>query len=175
MERQARNGVADARVKEVRDAIVLWRRTRERRTAMPAELWVKAVSLARTRGTYRVARALRVDYASLARRVAEAGGKRTSETHGSGFIEPLGADLFSGAVFVFRSKRGTAIKLLVCDGQGFWLCHKRLSEGRFRWWPSRSDGAAAPQRTHELAVLLSAGDPSWTQAAPEWRRVATAG
>jgi transposase len=89
--------------------------------------------------------------------------------------ESLASDPFSGAVFVFRSKRGTSIKLLVYDGQGFWLCQKRLSEGRFKWWPSRSDGAAAPLRTHELAVLLSAGDPRWTQAAPEWRRVAAAG
>lgn len=88
--------------------------------------------------------------------------------------ETLGADPFSGAVFVFRSKRGTAVKLLVYDGQGFWLCQKRLSEGRFRWWPSRSE-AAAPLRAHELAVLLSAGDPRWTQAAPEWRRVVAAG
>ena len=89
--------------------------------------------------------------------------------------ESLGADPFSGAVFVFRSKRGTAIKLLVYDGQGFWLCHKRLSEGRFRWWPSQSDKGAASLRAHELAVLLSAGDPRWTQAAPEWRQVATTG
>jgi transposase len=90
--------------------------------------------------------------------------------------ESLGADPFSGAVFVFRSRRGTAIKLLVYDGQGFWLAHKRLSEGRFRYWPSRADGAAASSlRAHELAVLLSAGDPRWTQAAPEWRRVAASG
>lgn len=90
--------------------------------------------------------------------------------------ETLGADPFSGAVFVFRSRRGTAIKLLVYDGQGFWLAHKRLSEGRFRYWPSRADGAAAAGlRAHELAVLLSAGDPRWTQAAPEWRRVAAGG
>jgi transposase len=27
-----------------------------------------------------------------------------------------------GAVFVFRNRRATAIKLLVYDGQGFWLC-----------------------------------------------------
>lgn len=86
--------------------------------------------------------------------------------------ESLGADPFSGAVFVFRSKRATAIKLLVYDGQGFWLCHKRLSQGRFRWWPSRSAAAATSLRTHELAVLLSAGDPSFTQAAPAWRPIA---
>jgi len=89
--------------------------------------------------------------------------------------ETLGADPFSGAVFVFRSKRGTAMKLLVYDGQGFWLCHKRLSEGKFRWWPSRSDGEGASLRAHELAVLLSAGDPSWTRAAPDWRPIAAAG
>jgi transposase len=52
--------------------------------------------------------------------------------------ESLGHDPFAGTVFVFRNRRGTAIKVLVYDGQGFWLCHKRLSEGRFRWWPSAS-------------------------------------
>jgi transposase len=89
--------------------------------------------------------------------------------------ESLAADPFSGAVFVFRSKRATAIKLLVYDGQGFWLCHKRLSQGRFRYWPSRSGTAAGTAlRAHELAVLLSAGDPRWTQAAPVWRPVASA-
>jgi hypothetical protein len=31
-----------------------------------------------------------------------------------------------GAVFVFR--RGTALKVLMYNGQGFWLCHKRLSQ-----------------------------------------------
>ena len=50
-----------------------------------------------------------------------------------------GKDPFAGTVFVFRNRRGTAIKVLVYDGQGFWLCHKRLSEGRFRWWPSATD------------------------------------
>jgi transposase len=27
-----------------------------------------------------------------------------------------------GAIYVFRNRRATAIKLLVYDGQGFWLC-----------------------------------------------------
>jgi transposase len=35
--------------------------------------------------------------------------------------EKLEADPFSGCVFIFRSRRGTAIKLLAYDGQGFWL------------------------------------------------------
>jgi transposase len=82
----------------------------------------------------------------------------------------LQSDPFTGTVFVFRSRRRTAIKLLVYDGQGFWLCHKRLSKGTFRWWPS-SPECAAHLQAHELQVLICAGDPSATQAAPVWRRV----
>ncbi len=44
----------------------------------------------------------------------------------------LAQDPFTGTVFVFRNRRSTAIKVLIYDGQGFWLCQKRLSEGRFR-------------------------------------------
>ena len=62
----------------------------------------------------------------------------------------LHADPFSGVVFAFRNRRRTAIKLLVYDGQGFWLCHKRLSKGTFRWWPSsEADAAKATLQAHE--------------------------
>lgn len=83
----------------------------------------------------------------------------------------LKSDPFSGAVFVFRNRRKTAIKLLVYDGQGFWLCHKRLSSGRFRYWPTSPNDAATPLQAHEMQVLLRAGDPQGTHAAPPWRRV----
>ncbi len=86
--------------------------------------------------------------------------------------EILRADPFSGTVFVFRNRRRTAVKLLVYDGQGFWLCHKRISEGRFRWWPSRAGEVATVLEAHELQVLLYGGDPAATGAAPMWRRVA---
>jgi transposase len=41
----------------------------------------------------------------------------------------------SGVYFLFRNKKMTAIKILVYDGQGFWLMMKRLSKGKFPWWP----------------------------------------
>jgi transposase len=87
--------------------------------------------------------------------------------------EALQQDPFSGCVFVFRNRRATALKVLVYDGQGFWLCHKRLSSGRFRWWPARADASIAAQRlaAHQLHVLLSAGNPAGTKAAPDWRPV----
>jgi transposase len=85
--------------------------------------------------------------------------------------EALKQDPFAGAVFVFRNRRGTALKLLLYDGQGFWLCHKRLSQGRFPWWPSDAADGAARLAAHQLAVLLSAGDPTRTGAAADWRPV----
>lgn len=84
--------------------------------------------------------------------------------------EALGRDPFGGAVFVFRNRRQTAIKILVYDGQGFWLAQKRLSSGRFRWWP-RSRAAAKALEAHELQVLLSGGDPAAAKGAPAWRPV----
>jgi len=83
----------------------------------------------------------------------------------------LAADPFCGAAFVFRNRRKTALKILIYDGQGMWLCHKRLSTGRFGWWPSRADEKATTLQAHELQVLLRGGDPSGMKAAPVWRRV----
>ena len=85
--------------------------------------------------------------------------------------EALGEEPFSGTVYVFRNRRATAIKLLVYDGQGFWLCHKRLSKGKFRCWPAADGSAATAVQAHELQVLLFGGDPGPTAAAPVWRSV----
>jgi transposase len=83
--------------------------------------------------------------------------------------EKLAADPFSGCVFIFRSRRATAIRLLVYDGQGFWLAQKRLSKGRFVWWPSGKEPART-LRAHQAQLLLAAGNPE-AEAAPVWRRV----
>jgi transposase len=84
----------------------------------------------------------------------------------------LEADPMSGAVFVFRNRRGRALKILVYDGQGFWLCQKRLSAGRFRFWPSAEAGGRTRRlEAHELQVLLACGDPAAAKGAPPWRRV----
>ncbi len=82
----------------------------------------------------------------------------------------LNSDPFSGCVFVFRNKSRKAVKILVYDGQGFWLCQKRLSKGRFPWWPQSSTPTKAFQ-AHQLAVLLSGGDPAAAKGVALWRRV----
>jgi transposase len=83
--------------------------------------------------------------------------------------EKLQADPFSGWLFLFRSRRGTSIRILVYDGQGFWLAQKRLSQGKFASWPSGQEPARRLE-AHQAQLLLAAGNPE-TQAAPVWRKV----
>lgn len=81
--------------------------------------------------------------------------------------EKLNADPFSGCVFLFRTRRGTAIRLLAFDGQGFWIATKRLSQGRFKWWPTGTEPAKT-LRAHQAQLLLAAGNPD-AEVAPAWR------
>lgn len=83
----------------------------------------------------------------------------------------LVSDPFSGTAYVFRNRRGTAIKVLIFDGQGFWLCHKRLSAGKFRSWPTAGGGQATELAAHQFQVLIFGGDPIAAKAAPVWRSV----
>jgi len=85
----------------------------------------------------------------------------------------LESDPFSGTVFVFCNRRRTAIKLISYDGQGFWLCQKRLSRGRFRWWPE-SDQSTMRVLAHELQTLIWNGQPRAAMTAPMWRPLAEA-
>jgi len=81
----------------------------------------------------------------------------------------LREDPLSGCVFVFRNRRGTAVKILVYDGQGFWLCQKRLSKGRFRWWPESAAEGRQELEARELQLVLWNGDPSRGALGPLWR------
>lgn len=81
----------------------------------------------------------------------------------------LSSNPLLGTVFVFRNRRGTAIKILAYDGQGFWLCQKRLSSGKFRHWPGQRGEVKKELLAHELQVLLAGGNPDAAQGAPLWR------
>ena len=88
--------------------------------------------------------------------------------------QQLGTDPLSGTLFVFCSRRGHAIKCLIYDGQGFWLCQKRLSAGRYAGWPTGQAESPLRLDAHQLHLLLWNGDPTKAQAAPMWRPVAVA-
>ena len=83
----------------------------------------------------------------------------------------LKSDPFSGCVFVFRNKRATALKILIYDGQGFWLCQKRLSKGRFAWWPKSTDDVSRRLDAHQLQLLIWNGDLATVEVAPPWKEI----
>ena len=77
-------------------------------------------------------------------------------------------DPFSGHYFIFRNRRASAIKILIYDSQGFWLCQKRLSKGSFRHWPKASTSVVMLNST-QLQVLLQNGNPAAVNTEPPWR------
>lgn len=84
--------------------------------------------------------------------------------------QQLNQDPFSGTVFVFANKNRTAIKALIYDGTGFWLCLKRFSSGKLKWWPS-SYHEQQSIRTIELHILFSQGHPRQVPLSEEWRKI----
>jgi transposase len=79
--------------------------------------------------------------------------------------ETLAQDPYSGALFVFRGKRGDLIKLLWRDGQGLCLFAKRLEKGRFVW-PIATTGTVS-MTAAQLAMLLEGID--WRAPIRSWR------
>jgi transposase len=87
----------------------------------------------------------------------------------------LQADPMSGALFIFRSRNRKSLKILAYDGQGFLLFQKRLSQGKFGWWPTVPGQAVHALEARELQLLLWNGDPSQGVGAPLWRPLLPAG
>jgi transposase len=73
--------------------------------------------------------------------------------------EVLAADPFSGAVIVYRAKRGDRVKILVWDSSGLVLIWKQLQQGSFRW-PPIMDGVMKLSSV-EFAALFDGLD--WTR------------
>ena len=76
--------------------------------------------------------------------------------------EQIQHDPFSGAIFIFRSKRADRLKILTWDGSGLVLLWKRLEQGAFRW-PPISDGVMRLSAS-QLAALVDGMDWSRLQA-----------
>jgi transposase len=98
-------------------------------------------------------------------------GRRGIDGLGQVCRSVLLANPSDGTMFVFRTRSGKAIRLLVYDGQGFWLASKRLSAGRFRYWPASAGAVSRELLAHEFSALIWGGDPQRAQAAPMWRRI----
>lgn len=84
-------------------------------------------------------------------------------------------DPMSGAIYLFRNRSGASIKILFYDGSASWLCHRRLSSGRLKWWPTHQDIENSSMVTsftaREIQVILWNGDPNGAQFDPEWKKI----
>lgn len=76
----------------------------------------------------------------------------------------------SGSFFLFCNKRRNSFKILFYDGQGYWLCMKRLSSGKFRYWP-KGNNESLKLTVSELQILLWNGDPAL--AGHMWKKIDT--
>lgn len=78
-------------------------------------------------------------------------------------------NVFSGSAFVFCNKRRTSIKILIYDGQGFWLCQKRLSCGKLHYWPKVKKKNYSLLSKVALTLLTNNNDPN--VAIATWKKL----
>ncbi|MEP3846060.1 MAG: IS66 family insertion sequence element accessory protein TnpB [Paracoccaceae bacterium] len=67
-------------------------------------------------------------------------------------VNEFDLDPFDGALFVFRSKRADRLKIIVWDGTGLVLVHKRI-EGQGFVWPRISDGTISISKAQFEALF----------------------
>lgn len=81
----------------------------------------------------------------------------------------MGEDPLSGHLFVFRSRRGDRLKILLWDGDGFVLWYKRLEEGVFKL-PRVEEGKRSVElRASELAMVLDGIDMTKLKRVPRYQ------
>ena len=67
----------------------------------------------------------------------------------------LSTDPMTGTFFIFINRSKTMIRVLVYEGNGFWLMTKRLSSGKFTDWP-KTNQRLSPLSAKALMRLLHA-------------------
>ena len=84
----------------------------------------------------------------------------------------IGQDPMSDSLFIFRSRRGDRLKILLWDRDGFVLWYKRLETGVFKL-PRVKDGTRSVElRASELAMILDGIDMTKLKRVPRYERAA---
>ncbi len=65
-----------------------------------------------------------------------------------------------GNAFVFRNRRGNRVKVILWDGNGVWLCQRRLHQGRLVWPKSDED-----------SLTLTQAEWRWLITGVDWQRL----
>jgi transposase len=80
-------------------------------------------------------------------------------------VSRMGLSPIDGAAFLFTGSRRNILKILVWDGNGFWLLSKRLYRGTFAW-PADGESARREIGAEDVDALLEGQD--------RWRRIGAA-
>jgi len=84
--------------------------------------------------------------------------------------EKIRKDPMNKALYVFRNKKKTTLKILYYDGSAFWLFMRRLSTGKIKWWPS-SNQFACSLESKKLQILIMNGNPEGAEFGDDWKKV----
>lgn len=101
----------EARLEELRGRVEDWRKTREKCSRMPKELWEVAVELAQIGGAEAVARALSLNYESLERRVSVKENGSSREASRAVFMEFAGSAIPAECVIELEEGDGAKMKI----------------------------------------------------------------
>lgn len=74
--------------------------------------------------------------------------------------QALGHSPCAGSAFVFRNRAGNRLRLLLWDGNGVWLCQRRLHRGHFVW----------PKAT-DACFSINQAQWQWLIAGVDWQRL----
>ena len=77
-------------------------------------------------------------------------------------VQHLGKSPCDGHAYAFTNRARNRLKLLVWDGNGVWLCQRRLHQGYFVWPKSGADTAAH---------LVSEAQWQWLISGVDWSRL----
>ena len=83
----------------------------------------------------------------------------------------LNKEPLSKAYFMFINKGKEQIRILWYDGQGFSLCTKRSSQGRFLYWPKNSNELCTIISFFDAQILFSGGELKSTKAKKIWKKI----
>jgi transposase len=72
----------------------------------------------------------------------------------------LGHSPCAGSAFIFRNRTGNRLRLLLWDGNGVWLCQRRLHQGSFVW-PKGGEGVFS----------ISPAQWQWLVSGVDWQRL----
>jgi transposase len=85
----------------------------------------------------------------------------------------IGQDPLSGHLFLFRSRRGDRLKILLWEHDGFVLWYKRLEAGVFKWPRVKEGTRSLELRASEFAMVLDGIDVSKLKRVPRYARISS--